>query len=269
MTGFYVRWGPDVDPHIRRLASDHITSLSVYCDGVAEKIVTARARANRVAAITCRVDRDMLGEEAHHRFRKFGFHFVLRETPDQPAKAKKCEFVLNFAVKPKFEPDDMPQRLRKRKGKSPSARPSKPRRRRSASGRATLALAIAKRRLYKLHKEAPSVTAVAVLTRCERTFRIMVIKLGACARTLHEFARKMWRRRPHAARWPRSLNQVLTRISEPLVYAPVRAWLEPRLFDDRIGLPLLLNVLASREPTIDWDAFPFGEPPAESERLRV
>jgi hypothetical protein len=212
----------------------------------------------------------MVHELAHHKFRKFGFHFVLNETPNQRANARKREFVLNFVTTPKFAPQHMPQRLRKRQGKALNAQPQKPKGKRRVSARAVLRWlsASVERALYKFHKPA-SVTSVIAMTTSARRLWQMALHIGTRMRTLRDTAHKLWRRRPHVAFGSRRLNQLLTRMSEPLTYAPARAWLERRQFGEHTGLPLLLNVLASDEQPIGLDAFPFGEPPEERERLPV
>lgn len=263
MANFYVRWGADVDPYVRRLASQHINTLSAYCDGVAERVMASRAKKG-LPTITQLVDCTMVHELAHHRFRKFGFHFVLNETPNQRRNARKCEFVLNFVAAPTFAPQHMPQRLRRRQGKALSANPPKPKGKRRVSLRAALGWLSARVR-YELYN---TVTAVIATTTSARTLRAMAQHIGTRVRTLRDMAHKLWRRRPHVAFGSRRLNQLLTRMSEPLTHASARAWLEPRQFGEQIGLPLLLYVLASNEQPIELDAL-FREPPEERERLPV
>jgi len=282
MTDYYVRWGTDVDPYVRRLASEYIAELSDRCDGIARKVMRARARAARVATITSRVSRGMLNGAAHYRFRKLGFHFVLNETPNQPANVRKREFVLNFATKPEFAPEDMPLRLRKRKGKAVSAKPAKAKKKRRSAAR------LAARQVRRIvaaisrsfHSSArAAVTSVNVVTHYAANLASVITNVTHNAlplgRTLKLLLYKAWRRRPRVAPPTRRLNlvhackELLTRMREPPACTPTRAWLERRDFGSSFGFSLSLNVLASSEPSMDGNGFPYRGPPEESERLAL
>jgi hypothetical protein len=274
MADYCVGWGKDVDPYVRRLASEYILELSERCDALAQKIMRARRRELRVAAITRRVTHDMLNGTAHCRFRKLGFHFLLREKPDQPANVRKREFELNFATKPKFAPEDMPLRLRKRKGKAVTARPAKAKKKRRVAVRlaARKARGIMKRASQGVLKsQRGAVTAIIALTRCATSLPSVITnvihRVSIHIRTLKLLLHKAWRRRPRVAFSPRTICTSLGKLSEPLDYTPARAWLVPKNVGASFGLSLWVYVLASSEPPIDWDSFPFGAPPEESEHL--
>jgi hypothetical protein len=274
MADHCVRWGKDVDPYVRRLASEYIKELSIRCDGIARKIIRARRRKARIAVITAHVDRDMLNGEAHYRFRKLGFHFVLREVPGQPADARKREFELNFATKPKFAPEDMPLRLRKRKGKAVSARPAKAKKKRRVAVRLAVREAgrLMKRISRAVHKsQQAAVTAITALTRFAAKLPSVITnvshRVSTHVRTLKLVLYKAWRRRPRVSFATREIWTSFIKLGEPLDYTPARAWLEPKNIGTSLGLSLWVNVLASSDPPIDWDSFPFGEPPPESEQL--
>jgi hypothetical protein len=274
MADYCVGWGKDVDPYVRRLASEYIKELSERCDRIARKIMRARRRSARVAVITAHVNHDMLNGTAHSSFRKLGFHFVLREKPDQPANVRKREFELNFATKPKFAPEDMPLRLRKRKGKAVTARPAKAKKKRRVAVRlaARRARGIMNRILRSLlTSRRGAVTAITSLTHCASNLPSVITnvshRVSFHVRTLKLLLYKAWRRRPRVAFSTREIWTSFIKLSEPLDYTPTRAWLEPRNIGSSLGLSLWVNVLASSEPPIDWDSFPFGEPPPESEQL--
>jgi hypothetical protein len=268
MADYSVRVGEDVDPYVRNLASEYITELFERTDEIASRVMRAR---ERVAAIA--VDGDAVNGEAHCRFRKFGFHFLLSEEPGQPANAKKRQFVLNFATKPKFLPKDMPRRLRKRNGKAVSARPTKAKKKRRV---VTRSAARQVRRIiaaisFRLHEIADwSVTYVKQSTHNARMMLSVITNVSQRAfyqaRTLKLLLYKAWRRRPRVALPTRAINRAARNLPEPPHSAPTGAWLERRHFDMSAGFALRLNVLASSEPPIDWDSFPFGAPPPESEQ---
>ncbi len=133
MTDFYVRCGEDVQPYMERLAAEHITTVKRRCHRIGRKIMDARRRNDGVAVITKRVRHAMMNGEACSSFHELGFHFLLREAPGQRANARKREFILSFATRPRFAPEDMPRRLRKRNGKA-SARPVKKAKKRPKRG---------------------------------------------------------------------------------------------------------------------------------------
>jgi hypothetical protein len=266
MADFYVVFGDDVQPYICKLASEHIGTLRVHCDDAAAKILESRKRRHRVALITKRVNRDMLKGKALHCFEMFGFDFELRENakPNQ----RKLEFILNFASTPDFEPEDMPERLRRVDGKALSARPV--RRRRPQAARSQRVPGTRKGRdkkrtveriSYRLpgfclwihaHGAALASSLATKLYNMFRTYQRLSAHLAAA-----------WRRRPRLELG----KSFLTSVAEPDLHAPIRARLEPRLIGE--SLRLLIFTFVSPEPAIDWSAYPFGPPADEGERIAV
>jgi hypothetical protein len=76
----------------------------------------------------------------------------------------------------------------------------------------------------------------------------------------------MWRRRPRFD-LVKSGTGFLSSMRELEVHAPIRAGLEPLVIGE--SLRLLLFTFVPGEPSIDWNAYPFGRPADEGERIAV
>jgi hypothetical protein len=269
MADFYVVFGNDVQPYICKLASEHIGSLRVRCDSIAAKVLASRKRRRRVALITPRINRSMLDGKALHCFEMFGFDFALRENakPNQ----RKLEFVLNFAATPDFEPEDMPERLRRVDGKALSARPT--RRRRPQAARPQRAAGTRKGRGKKRSVERTSYRIPGFSLWIHAQSAALASSLAAKLYKMHDTYQRlsdrvaaMWRRRPRFG-FKRAGTSLLTSVQELEAHAPIRARLEPRLIGE--SLRLLIFTLVTPEPPIDWSAYPFGQPADEGERIAV
>jgi hypothetical protein len=270
MTDFYVRWGDDVQPYVLQLASEHIETLRIYCKSIAAKISRSRrARDVAVMPVTSRVNRSMIKGRSSHRFEMFGFDFRLRENTKKQPKSHKLEYVLNFATKPDFGPQEMPARLRRIKGQAISARPIRKRRPQAAAPTRAPAPPQERKKKRKAERAARRL-ALRCLWIPERaavvlsSFPVKLYKMYARYRRLSAQLAAMWRRRPHLDLGIGRID-FLTALPQPDPYAPARAWLEPRLFGE--SLSLLLFTFVSREPVIDWDDWLFGETPDEGERI--
>lgn len=258
MADFYVRWGNDVQPYVLQLASEHIETLRAYCNDAACAIMESRTGKRAVIALTARVKRSMLKGKAFHRFDMFGFAFELRESV-KGAPARKQEFILNFTAMPDFAPEDMPPRLRRISGKPLSARPAsrrKPRSARTAPAKGTGTRAkkrSVERAAYRF--AALGLWIQAWVASLATTSATKLYKMYRTYQRLSAGAAVLWRRRPRLAF--RYVGQkFLTNAAQGEAVAQTRARLEPRLIGE--SLRLLLFTFVSPEPSIDWNAYPFG-----------
>jgi hypothetical protein len=270
MTDFYVRWGDDVQPYILQLASEHIETLRQYCHEAARRILTSRRRKRAVTAITARVKRSMLNGSAFHCFKMFGFNFQLCEG-SKKERARKQEFVLNFSAAPDFRPEDMPPRLRRIGGEPLSARPSRRRRPHAAAPARAQGARSGKGKKRKLERIAYRSRQFSLWIRgrgaaLASSLATKLYKMHRAYQRLSAQIAVMWRRRPRLA-FPRGEQSFLTLGGGSWADAPARARLEPRLIGE--SRRLLLFTFVSREPVIDWSAYPFGQLPDENERMAV
>lgn len=270
MRYFYVRWGDDVQPYIRQLASEHIETLRRYCKRTIEHLIRMRlARGVVVIAVTARVRRRMINAKAFHCFKMFGFEFELREGAQ---KGRKQEYVLNFTATPDFEPEDMPPRLRRIEGQAISALPVRKRRPQAAAPTRAKTLKPAKEKKRKT--ERVSLYRLTQVQLWKPDFSAtLASRLAAKLYKMHDLYHRlsdqmsvMWRRRPQL-RLPFQRVNLLRPLLDFRDYAPIRARLEPRLIGE--SLRFLLFSFVSPEPTIDWSAYPFGKLPDEGERIAV
>ena len=270
MTDFYVRWGDDVQPYILQLASEHIETLRRYCKDTIRKILKSRKRKRAVVLITLRVNRGMLKARAFHCFDMFGFHFELREGPRSP-EVRRQEFVLTFASPPDFAPHEMPPRLRRVDGMPLSARPVTRRRpkaaapvRASRSRRGRVKKCGGERISYRLRGFSLWIRnrGAALTSR----FVAKLYKMYGLYQRLSARIAVRWRRRPRLD-LVKSGMSLLGSVSELEVHAPISARLEPRVLGE--SLRLLLFTFVSPEPSIDWNAYPFGRLADEGERITV
>jgi hypothetical protein len=270
MTDFYVRWGDDVQPYIMQLASEHIAALRKYCKEAISRILKSRKRKRAVVLITRRVKRSMLKAKAFHCFEMFGFHFDLREGARNP-EGRRQEFVLNFASPPDFAPHDMPPRLRRADGMPLSARPQVTRRPRAVAPvrrRASRQGRVKKRRVERISYRLRGLSLWIRNRGAALTSRLVakLYKMYGLYQRLSARIAVMWRRRPRFD-LVKSGTSFLSSLRELEVHAPIRARLEPLVIGE--SLRLLLFTFVSPEPFIDWNAYPFGQPADEGERIAV
>jgi hypothetical protein len=179
--------------------------------------------------------------------------------------------VLNFGAPPTFQPKAMPPRLRRVNGKPLSARPRPNRRPRGAAPARAKAprRQRAKKRGYSrlayriLSSDLLTAAAFAALPS---SLRDKLYKMYGIYQGLSAHAATMWRRRPHVD-FRAGSHVFLTRLTERPVCTPARTQLEPRLLGESIRLVLFSFV--SREPVIEWSAYPFGQLPDEGERMAI
>jgi hypothetical protein len=264
MAGYNFRWGDDVQPYIRQLASEHIERLRDYCHGKICKIMDARD-INKycvVPLIPNAGHQTAMKAKAVHRFRMLGFHFELRESPPSRRPAKP-EFVLNFTLTPDFQPKDMPPRLKRIAGKPLSARPR---------GRAPPLPRAAPRRRAGGQKRVLTVShtlfAVPLWISGETAALLSFLKpklykMYGLYQRLSVPAALMWKRRPRLGA-PFCRVKFLTPLDDSWTIAPTRARLEPQLLGESIRL--LLFSFVSGEPAL-WDADLFGRVAPGDERI--
>jgi hypothetical protein len=263
MTGFCVRICKHVQPYVMGLAAEHIEALRERCDELAQRMCLNRRRKLRVIAVTARVDRSMMKGRQFRCFDMFGFEFKLCEGAKQ---GRTQEFVLKFAMAPDFEPEDMPPRLRRKHGEPLSAQPKRTAPRRKT--RNDESKAAKKRGAERIGAPLCWLWIETWLAQLATSSKAKLCEMYDLYHKLSAKAAAMWRRRPRVA-FIRPRKQSLTTLFEARPDRLPRARLEPRVFSESIGLPLLLYTLVSREPAIDWDAWLFGERSAESERIRA
>jgi hypothetical protein len=239
-----VRWSPEVQPYVSRLASGHIADLRRYCEEKGRKILRCRARDITVVTITARVAQAMLEERALHRFRRLGFHFQLDEAESQNESPARRAFVLNFATKPRFRPDDMPPRLRRKAGKALSARPARARAR--ARPMETERIMRAVRNLWA-HR-----ALAAGRSRFAASFAFMAAAYGKQRSDSVQSVRVV----ADVVQTARSISALLTSLQKAASSMPVRARFA------RVSSMRLRGI----ERPLPWDTWLFGEPAAESER---
>jgi hypothetical protein len=270
MTDFYVRWGDDVQPYIRQLASEHIDTLRDYCHETIGRILTARRRRRAVHSITVRVKQSMMKGKAFHCFKMFGFDFELREGTKKQPKARKQEYILNFSAEPDFDSGDMPPRLRRVDGKPLTAVPAVKRRPRAVAP--TRAQGSRKGSGKKREVERISYRLRGVSLWIGQKAAVLASSLAAKLYKMRSAYQRLsariaatWRRRPRLG-LVTAHGPFLTYASEPDVCAPTHARLEPRLLGE--SLRFLLFTFVS-EPAVDWSAYPFGRLAEQGERRPV